>query len=98
MEISQHKTRRRKECPPAVACRNRREGQEASHQIHGIHVQHKPAKYVSSGLLTPLPLRCERLYWDHGMDKAQKLFDRQADFIKIHRSIRVPDVKGAYYE
>jgi hypothetical protein len=23
----------------------------------------------------------------HGMDKAQKLFDRQADFIKIHRSV-----------
>jgi hypothetical protein len=34
----------------------------------------------------------------HGMDKAQKLFDRQADFIKIHRSIRVGGVKGAYYE
>jgi hypothetical protein len=32
------------------------------------------------------------------MDKAQKLFDRQADFIKIHRSVRVPGVKGAYYE
>jgi hypothetical protein len=25
----------------------------------------------------------------HGMDKAQQLFDRQADFIKIHRSGRV---------
>jgi hypothetical protein len=23
----------------------------------------------------------------HGMDKAQKLFDQQADFIKIHRSV-----------
>jgi hypothetical protein len=37
----------------------------------------------------------------HGMDKAQNLFDRQADFIKIHRSVRVPGVKGAkgvYYE
>jgi hypothetical protein len=34
----------------------------------------------------------------HGMDKAQKLFDRQADYVKIHRSVRVPDVKGAYYE
>jgi hypothetical protein len=34
----------------------------------------------------------------HGMDKAQKLFDRKADFIKIHRSVRVPVVKGAYYE
>jgi hypothetical protein len=34
----------------------------------------------------------------HGMDKAQKLFHRQADFIKIHRSVRVPGVKGAYYE
>jgi hypothetical protein len=34
----------------------------------------------------------------HGMDKSQKLFDRQADFIKIHRSVRVPGVKGAYYE
>jgi hypothetical protein len=34
----------------------------------------------------------------HGMDKAQKLFDRQADFIKIHKSVRVPGVKGAYYE
>jgi hypothetical protein len=32
------------------------------------------------------------------MDKAQKLFDLQADFIKIHRSDRVPGVKGAYYE
>jgi hypothetical protein len=32
------------------------------------------------------------------MDKAQKLFDRQADFIDIHRSIRVPGVKGVYYE
>jgi ribosome-associated translation inhibitor RaiA len=34
----------------------------------------------------------------HGKDKAQKLFDRQADFIKIHRSVRVPGVKGEYYE
>jgi hypothetical protein len=34
----------------------------------------------------------------HGMDKAQKLFYQQADFIKIHRSVRVPGVKGAYYE
>jgi hypothetical protein len=34
----------------------------------------------------------------HGMDKAQKLFDRQANFIKIHRSVRVPGVKGVYYE
>jgi hypothetical protein len=34
----------------------------------------------------------------HGMDKAQKIFDLQADFIKIHRSDRVPGVKGAYYE
>jgi hypothetical protein len=34
----------------------------------------------------------------HGMDKAQKLIDRQADFIKIHKSVRVPGVKGAYYE
>jgi hypothetical protein len=34
----------------------------------------------------------------HVMDKAQKLFDRQADFIKIHRSVRVPGVKGVYYE
>jgi hypothetical protein len=25
--------------------------------------------------------------WIHGRDKAQKLFDRQADFIKIHRSV-----------
>jgi hypothetical protein len=32
------------------------------------------------------------------MDKAQKLFDRQADFIKIHRSVRGPGVKWAYYE
>jgi hypothetical protein len=23
----------------------------------------------------------------HGMDKTQKIFDRQADFIKIHRSV-----------
>jgi hypothetical protein len=34
----------------------------------------------------------------HGIYKAQKLCDRQADFIKIHRSFRVPGVKGAYYE
>jgi hypothetical protein len=34
----------------------------------------------------------------HGMDKAQKLSYRQADFIKIRRSVRVPGVKGAYYE
>jgi hypothetical protein len=34
----------------------------------------------------------------HGMDKEQKIFARQADFIKIHRSVRVPGVKGAYYE
>jgi hypothetical protein len=32
------------------------------------------------------------------MDKAQKLFDRQAGFIKIHRSVRVSNVKWAYYE
>jgi hypothetical protein len=31
----------------------------------------------------------------HGMDKAQNIFDRQADFIKIHRFVRVPGVKGA---
>jgi hypothetical protein len=34
----------------------------------------------------------------HGNDKAQKLFDWQADFINIQRSVRVPGVKGAYYE
>jgi hypothetical protein len=34
----------------------------------------------------------------HGRDKARKIFDRQADFIKINRSVRVPGVKGAYYE
>jgi hypothetical protein len=34
----------------------------------------------------------------HGRDKAQKIFDRQADFIKIHRSVQVPGVKWAYYE
>jgi hypothetical protein len=34
----------------------------------------------------------------HGRDKEQKLFDRQSDFIKIHRSFRVPGVNGAYYE
>jgi hypothetical protein len=34
----------------------------------------------------------------HGMDKSQKLFDRQDAFIKIHRSVRVTGVKGAYYE
>jgi hypothetical protein len=34
----------------------------------------------------------------HGIYKSQKLFDQQADFIKIHRSVRVPGVKGAYYE
>jgi hypothetical protein len=34
----------------------------------------------------------------HGMDKAQNLFDRQADFIKIHRSVRVPGVTGAHYD
>jgi hypothetical protein len=31
-------------------------------------------------------------------DKAQKLLDRQAGFIKIHRSVRAPGIKGAYYE
>jgi hypothetical protein len=34
----------------------------------------------------------------HGRDKAQNIFDRQADFIEIHRSVQVPGVKGAYYE
>jgi hypothetical protein len=34
----------------------------------------------------------------HGRDKSQKLLDRKADFIKIHRYVRVPGVKGAYYE
>jgi hypothetical protein len=34
----------------------------------------------------------------HGRDKAQKLFDRQADFIKIDRSVQVTGVKGAYYQ
>jgi hypothetical protein len=34
----------------------------------------------------------------HGIDKAQKLFYRQADFINIHRSVRVPGVKGVCYE
>jgi hypothetical protein len=34
----------------------------------------------------------------HGMDKAQTIFDRQADFIKLHISVRVPGLKGAYYE
>jgi hypothetical protein len=34
----------------------------------------------------------------HGRDKAQKLFDRHTDFIKIHTSVRVPGVKEAYYE
>jgi hypothetical protein len=34
----------------------------------------------------------------HGRDKAQKLFDQQVDFIKINRSVRVPGVKGAFYE
>jgi hypothetical protein len=34
----------------------------------------------------------------HGRDKAQKLFDRQSDVIKIHISVQVPGVKGAYYE
>jgi hypothetical protein len=34
----------------------------------------------------------------HGRDKTLKLFDREADFIKIHRYVRVPGVKGAYYE
>jgi hypothetical protein len=34
----------------------------------------------------------------HGMDKAQELFNRQAGFIKIHRYVRVPGVKGVYYE
>jgi hypothetical protein len=30
----------------------------------------------------------------HGKDKAKKLCDRQADSIKIHRSVRIPGVKG----
>jgi hypothetical protein len=34
----------------------------------------------------------------HGSNKAQKLFDIQADSIKIHISFRVPGVKGVYYE
>jgi hypothetical protein len=34
----------------------------------------------------------------HVMDKAQKLFDRQADVIEIHRSVQVPGVKGVYCE
>jgi hypothetical protein len=34
----------------------------------------------------------------HGRDKAQKLLDRQADVIKIHISVRIPGVKGAYYD
>jgi hypothetical protein len=34
----------------------------------------------------------------HGRDKAQKLLDQQSDFIKIHRSVRGPGVKGAYYQ
>jgi hypothetical protein len=34
----------------------------------------------------------------HVMDKEQKLFNLQADFIKIHRSPQVPGVKGAHYE
>jgi hypothetical protein len=34
----------------------------------------------------------------HGIDKAQKPFYRQADFINIHRSVLVPGVKRAYYE
>jgi hypothetical protein len=34
----------------------------------------------------------------YGRDKSKKLFDRQADFIKIHRSVRVTGVKGAYYK
>jgi hypothetical protein len=34
----------------------------------------------------------------HGIDKAKNLCDRQADFIKTHRSVRVRGVKGAYYE
>jgi hypothetical protein len=34
----------------------------------------------------------------HGMDKSQNPFDRHADLIKIHRSVRVPGVNRAYYE
>jgi hypothetical protein len=40
----------------------------------------------------------------NGRDKAEKIFEsqkifyQQADFIKIHRSFRVPDLKAAYYE
>jgi hypothetical protein len=34
---------------------------------------------------TPLPFRYERVYWV-----------RQSNFIKIHKSVRVPGVKGAY--
>jgi hypothetical protein len=34
----------------------------------------------------------------HGRDKSQKLFDGQADSIKIHISVQVPGVKGEYYE
>jgi hypothetical protein len=34
----------------------------------------------------------------HGRHKAQKLFDLQTDLIKIHRSVQVSGVKGAFYE
>jgi hypothetical protein len=32
----------------------------------------------------------------HGRDKAKNLLDQQADVINIHRSVRVPGVKGVY--
>jgi hypothetical protein len=64
MEIINHKTRRMEGASLVVACGNRREGQKASHQIPGIHVQHESEKAVSFGIKTPLPLKCVRVYWD----------------------------------
>jgi hypothetical protein len=99
MEINKHKTRRREGGPPTVECGNRQEEQKASRQIPGIHdVQQKSEKAVSSGKKIRFLFDVKKSIGIHGMDKAQNLFDRQDDFIKIHRSVRVPGVKGAYYE
>jgi hypothetical protein len=95
MESSGCKTRRSEGAPPPVACGKRGKGEKASHQIPGIYVQHKLEKAVSFGIQTLIPLRYDGI---HGRDNAQKLFDRQAGFTKIYRSVRVPGVKGEYYE
>jgi hypothetical protein len=82
MEISGYNTRRIKVASPPVECGRRREGQKISHQIPGIYIQHKSEKDVSFGIFD-----VKESFGIHIMDKSKNLFDRQADFIKIHRSV-----------